>query len=92
MRPGSSFLRDLNRDVEVLGRIGFTSIWTPFDLMIVPAHSSVLHAGRTMRVNVAAHPLMVRNPQVLKLVLDALAAGREEINPSPTKETSRPSI
>jgi hypothetical protein len=52
----------------------------------------VLHAGRTMRVNVAAHPLMVRNPQVLKLVLDALVAEREEINPSPTTETSRPSI
>jgi triacylglycerol lipase len=76
----------------VLGRVDFSSIWSPFDLMIVPAHSSVLHAGRTMWVNVAAHPLMVRNPHVMKLVLDALIAEQEEISPSPTKETSRPSI
>jgi triacylglycerol lipase len=74
MRPGSPFLRDLNRDVEVLDRIDFTSIWTPFDLMILPAHSSVLPVGRAIRVNVAAHPLMMRNSRVLKLVRDALSA------------------
>jgi triacylglycerol lipase len=73
MRPGSAFLCDLNRDAHVLDRIGFTSIWTPFDLMIVPASSSVLPAGRTIRVNVGAHALMVRNRRVLKLVADALS-------------------
>ena len=73
MRPGSAFLRDLNRDIEVLDVIDFTSIWTPFDLMILPSHSSVMRAGRSIRVNAAAHPLMVRNRRVLNLVLDALS-------------------
>src|SRR6476646_6105001 len=29
MRPGSSFLQDLNQDVEILSQLDFTSIWTP---------------------------------------------------------------
>jgi triacylglycerol lipase len=68
MRPGSDFLKDLNRDTAMLDRIRVTSIWTPFDLMIAPCTSSVLSAGRSMRVNVAAHPLMVRDRRVLELV------------------------
>lgn len=73
MRPGSPFLRDLNRDLHTLDEVAFTSIWTPFDLMIFPANSSVLPAGRAIRVNVAAHPLMVRDRRVLRLVFDALS-------------------
>ena len=68
MRPGSEFLEDLNRDSAMLGRIEFTTIWTPFDLMIVPADSSRLDVGRSIRVNVAAHPLMIRDRRVLDLV------------------------
>jgi len=74
MRPGSSFLRDLNRDVEMLDRISFTSVWTPFDLMIVPAASSRLPAGRSISVRTLAHPLLVRDRQVLRLVLGILAS------------------
>jgi len=76
MRPGSGFLRDLNRDAEMLDCLDFTSIWTPFDLMILPARSSVMPVGRAVRVNVAAHPLMVRNSRVLRLVRDGLSADR----------------
>jgi len=72
MRPGSSFLRDLNRDAEMLDRISFTSIWTPFDLMIVPASSSRLQVGSSISVRTLAHPLLVRDPQVLRLVLGIL--------------------
>jgi triacylglycerol lipase len=77
MRPGSEFLRDLNSDVSMLDRICFTSIWTPFDLMIVPARSSMLCAGRSVWVKVPAHPLMVRNEHVLRLVLQALTERME---------------
>ncbi len=72
MRPGSSFLRDLNRDVEMLNSISFTSIWTPFDLMIVPASSARVHAGRSICVRTLVHPLLVHDPQVLRLVLKIL--------------------
>ena len=74
MRPESAFLRDLNGDIRVLAHIDFTSIWTPFDLMILPPHSSVVPAGRNIRVNVGAHPLMVRSRRVLKLVVNRLSA------------------
>ena len=73
MRPGSRFLEDLNRDVEMLDRISFTSIWTPLDLMIVPANSSRVAAGRPIRVRTLAHPLLVRDPRVLRLVLKILS-------------------
>ena len=76
MRPGSVFLRDLNRDRAQLDRIGFTSIWTPFDLMIVPASSSILPVGRSIRVNVPAHAWMVSDPRVLRLVSGALTDDR----------------
>jgi triacylglycerol lipase len=68
MRPGSEFLQDLNRDAAILERIQFTTIWTPFDLMIFPARSSELGCGQSMRVNVAIHRLMVRDRRVLELV------------------------
>ncbi len=74
MRPGSSFLRDLNRDAEMLDGISFTSVWTPFDLMIVPAASSRLPAGRSVSVRTLAHPLLVRDPRVLRLVLGMLVS------------------
>lgn len=77
MRPGSMFLNDLNRDVESLNQISFTSIWTPLDLMIVPASSSVLPAGRSIRVNVPCHPWMVTDRRVLSLVQQLLTAIRQ---------------
>ena len=80
MRPGSRFLQDLNRDVEMLDRISFTSIWTPFDLMIVPANSSRISAGRSICVRTPAHPLLVRDSQVLRLVLGILRDGGELTN------------
>jgi len=73
MRPGSDFLQDLDRDSEKLKRIPFTSIWTPWDLMIVPAASSVIPEARTVRIAVLAHPLMVRDRRVLQIVEQALS-------------------
>ncbi len=72
MRPKSAFLEDLRRDVAVLGTISFTSVWTPLDLMIIPASSSLLPVGRAIRVVTAAHPLLVRDRRVLNLVTSIL--------------------
>ncbi len=72
MRPGSAFLRSLNADMHVFARVKFVSIWTPLDLMIIPASSSVMREARSMRCTVAAHPLMVRDGRVLRLVREAL--------------------
>jgi triacylglycerol lipase len=74
MRPGSSFLRDLDRDAESLRDVEFTSVWTPFDLLVVPARSSA--AGtRKIKVTVAAHRLMLTSRRVLR-VLDEILEDR----------------
>jgi triacylglycerol lipase len=78
MRPGSSFLNDLNQDAETLETVSFTSLWTPFDLMILPATSSILHVGRTVRVGTLVHPLLVLDRKVLKIVRDILSEEDQE--------------
>ena len=75
MRPNSAFLEDLNRDAPtMLGKLDFTSIWTPYDLMIVPASSSQMNVGREITLPVALHAWMVTDPRSLQVVADTLAA------------------
>lgn len=72
MRSNSPFLQDLNRDVEILDSINFTSIWTPLDGMIVPAQSSQMPIGQEFTVNVFLHAWMVTDNKSLVLVEKAL--------------------
>lgn len=73
MRPDSAFLKDLNQDVAMLNQLNFTSIWTPFDLIIVPARSSQLPVGREVIVPVPAHPWMLTDSRSIKSVVEALS-------------------
>jgi triacylglycerol lipase len=73
MRPGSAFLADLNRDASVLENINFTSIWTPWDFIIVPASSSQISAAKEVKLSVFAHAMMARNSSSLKTVVAALS-------------------
>jgi triacylglycerol lipase len=73
MRPSSDFLQDLNKDKQMLKHIRFTTIWSPLDLIIVPSTSSVMAEARSVRVNVLAHALMMRDRRVLQLVQQALS-------------------
>jgi triacylglycerol lipase len=66
MRPGSKFLAELNRDIENLERVRMVSIWTPLDLMILPAWSSRL--GEDFPVLVGLHAWMVRSRRCFKVV------------------------
>lgn len=72
MRPNSEFINDLNRDVKMLDRIQFTSIWTPLDGIIVPANSSVLPVGESIQINVPLHAWMVTDKRSIDLVAEAL--------------------
>ncbi len=72
MRPNSAFLQDLDRDVKMLERINFTSIWTPYDLMIVPANSSELPVGKNIPLHVLRHDWMVTDAGCLRVVAEAL--------------------
>lgn len=72
MRWGSPFMTALNRDVDMLQKLHFTSIWTPLDLMIVPAESSRLPVGKEVVVNVPAHAWMLTHNRSLQAVCKAL--------------------
>jgi triacylglycerol lipase len=74
MRPNSEFLQDLNRDAtEILGKLDFTSIWTPYDLMIVPASSSEIGMGTQIQIPVALHAGMVKDARTLKVLASVLS-------------------
>lgn len=73
MRPDSAFLKDLNQDVDMLSQINFTSIWTPYDLMIVPPNSSRLPVGNQAIAPVMTHAWMLTDPRSLEKVAQALS-------------------
>jgi triacylglycerol lipase len=74
MRPDSNFLRELNRDATMLSQINFTSIWTPLDMMIVPASSSIMPVGDNIMVSVFNHAWMLTDEKSLSAIAAALSA------------------
>ncbi|HYW20204.1 MAG TPA: triacylglycerol lipase [Nodularia sp. (in: cyanobacteria)] len=73
MRPNSEFIQDLNADAVMLGHLNFTSIWTPYDLMIVPAKSSQMPVGKEVIVPVVLHSWMLKDYRSLAAVASALS-------------------
>lgn len=73
MRPNSAFMQDLSSDVDRLKELNFTSLWTPFDLIILPPSSSQLGIGTERSIPVLAHPLMVSDRRVLLEISEALS-------------------
>ena len=72
MRPNSPFIVEINRDLSSLASVEFTSIWSPFDLSIVPATNSILPVGKMRRVLSPAHALMPYDPNVWQVVAESL--------------------
>jgi triacylglycerol lipase len=73
MRPGSALLTDLAGDADPWGEVEVHCIWTPFDLMVVPARSAVLPGARTVqRFPVAMHRWMLSDARVISAVRDLL--------------------
>jgi len=62
MCPNSAFLKDLNSTaIEQLGQIDYTSLWTPSDLMILPADSAKMPVGRNLAIPAPMHASTVRD-------------------------------
>jgi triacylglycerol lipase len=72
MRRESEFLRDLAGDSERLAGVKFTSIYTPLDLMIVPARSSEMAGARNVRMWAAMHPSLILEKRCIRAVAAAL--------------------
>lgn len=73
MRPGSTFHADLNADCHLLAPTAPLSLWTPFDLTILPPSSSVVPGFCNRRILVVHHALMVWSLSVLRAVAGHLA-------------------
>ena len=89
MQPASKLIQDLNQDAAMLDQLNFTSIWTPFDLIIVPAKSSQMPVGREVIVPVLLHSWMLTDPRSIQAVVEALseplkAAKVQDYRRSPT--------
>jgi triacylglycerol lipase len=73
MRPGSALLADLERDPAPFGDVAVHCVYTPYDLMIVPATSSVLPGALSVhRIPVPVHRWMIRDPRVHDTVAQLL--------------------
>ncbi|MGC3988432.1 MAG: hypothetical protein QM796_01860 [Chthoniobacteraceae bacterium] len=72
MRIGSPFLAALNADSSMLEKVRYASLWTPLDLIIIPATSSQMPAGANYCLFSLAHPLMVSQRNSLALVAKLL--------------------
>jgi len=74
LRPESALLADLNQDLSALDAVDVTTLWTPLDLMIIPADSSRLPLGREVLVAAPLHALMLHDPRAMRAVATALSA------------------
>ncbi|HWR02098.1 MAG TPA: alpha/beta fold hydrolase [Chlorobaculum sp.] len=72
MRPNSDFLKELNRDPAGLRSLRPVSMWTPFDLSIVPATSSKMPEFRDVRLPVLLHPWMLTDSKSIAAVIREL--------------------
>ena len=73
MRPGSALLQDLAADANPFGDVEVHCLYTPFDLMIRPARSSILRgAHRVHPLPVPLHRMMITSSRVLDLVAKSL--------------------
>ncbi|MFN3386104.1 MAG: esterase/lipase family protein [Candidatus Thermochlorobacter sp.] len=78
LRPDSHLLQRLNTHADRLLPLKPLSLWTPLDLMIVPAHSAVWQLATNLAFNVIAHPLMLRSEAVHRTVVEALLESKPE--------------
>jgi triacylglycerol lipase len=74
MRPGSRFLRDLNSGGGRWGDVEVFSFRSRFDLVVIPATSSVLEGAHNRVFSVAAHHQMLSDDRVIEAVVQALAS------------------
>ena len=73
IRPGSDLLHDLNADMDPWGDVKVSSFWSPLDLMVIPATSSLLVRAHNRAFIVILHPWMVSDKRVIEAVAQTLA-------------------
>lgn len=93
MRPNSEFLQDLNADAEILSSIPFVSIWSPFDLMILPPFNSRITAASNMAVWSLRHQGLITSQRGIRTIAEQLLSqGRNLPSPTFPDMAGRPSL
>ena len=83
MRPGSEFLRALNRDTSALAALVVHSYHTPFDLMVLPSCSSRLPCGGWHTIPALLHHRMLTHPKLLGHIAGVLPKDLRGERPPP---------
>lgn len=83
LRPNSEFLLDLNADAESLTSIPFVSLWSPFDLMILPPFSSHMPVASNKAVWTLRHQALITSRRGIRTIAEQLLAQVQNV-PSPT--------
>jgi triacylglycerol lipase len=68
MRPNSTFLKDLNQDLHTLRLIQIASLWTSFDMMILPARNSRIPIGIEHKIPVLIHRWMICDRRSIEII------------------------
>lgn len=76
MRPKSPLLAELDADHDPWGEVEVHTMWTPYDLMILPPTSSQLpRAARDHCLKIALHRWMITHPRAVETVVSILRGG-----------------
>lgn len=79
LRQGSQLLRILKESEEVLRPLNPLSIYTPFDLMIVPYTSSIWRIAKNVAVAVPIHCSLLSSVKVHRLIFAHLLSPQSEL-------------
>jgi predicted alpha/beta hydrolase family esterase len=75
MRPGSDWLRRLDRDGSIdSGAVPLTCVWSPVDSFISPAESARRAPGRSIEIDGVGHYGLLRSPILWRALLPFLHA------------------
>ncbi|WP_299581278.1 lipase [uncultured Microbulbifer sp.] len=75
LRIGSEFLCDLNKSIHLLDQTNPVSIWTKYDVTIMPHSSAQLGLGISYEVPVILHRLMPISSKVISLTKKEVITG-----------------
>ena len=82
MRPDSALLKELAADVDPFGNVEVHCVYTPYDLLILPARSSILVGAQSVKkFSVPTHRRMISDDEVLDYVARLLNAPKKESEP-----------
>ncbi len=74
MKPGSTFLNDLNLDISSLDCVECSSFFCRGDLMVLPGWEAVLPVGTRYDLPVLTHKQLILHPLALDVLIKKLTA------------------